>query len=162
MQPSNRSSQLLTQRLLSSSGISYFASNPDYAETSDEESRADAPRMSLQRPSSLLAQGARLSPRELSYADVLMQSTGSLISRNRPQNSIYHPTFRKKSVCILDCKFCKTDICQRGMKAILLADTRVELFSTDYIVPGRVQLVGNDYTTKNCHCRISDVACLGW
>lgn len=36
-----------------------------------------------------------------------------------------HPSFRSKPVCTLLCKFCDQDICQRGMKAILLADTKV-------------------------------------
>lgn len=41
-----------------------------------------------------------------------------------------HP-FMSKTVCELSCKHCCTTICRRGMKAILLADTAVELFSTD-------------------------------
>lgn len=45
------------------------------------------------------------------------------------------------------------------MKAILLGDTRVELFSTD-APPQQTQLVERDYMTKNCRCRIRDVACL--
>ncbi|TPX50093.1 hypothetical protein SeMB42_g02361 [Synchytrium endobioticum] len=45
------------------------------------------------------------------------------------------------------------------MKAILLADTTVELYSTD-APPCGVQLVCDDYMTRNCHCRIRDVACL--
>lgn len=44
-----------------------------------------------------------------------------------------HPNFRQKNVCTITCKFCQGGICKRGMKAILLADTRVELFSTDRI-----------------------------
>lgn len=36
-----------------------------------------------------------------------------------------HPSFRSKAVCSLLCKFCDQTICGRGMKAILLADTRV-------------------------------------
>ncbi|KAJ3335847.1 Protein fam72a [Gonapodya sp. JEL0774] len=46
------------------------------------------------------------------------------------------------------------------MKAILLADTTVELYSTDS-PPFGVQLVGDDYTTRNCYCRIRDVGCVG-
>ncbi|KAJ3334706.1 hypothetical protein HDU91_002585, partial [Kappamyces sp. JEL0680] len=34
-----------------------------------------------------------------------------------------HPSFRSKPVCQLGCSFCDVEICQRGMKAILLADT---------------------------------------
>ncbi|KAH6581039.1 hypothetical protein BASA60_002628 [Batrachochytrium salamandrivorans] len=71
-----------------------------------------------------------------------------------------HPQFRSKTVCMLNCRHCSTVICNRGMKAILLGDTRVELFSTD-VPPFRVQLVDKDYMTRNCRCRIRDVACLG-
>ncbi|ORX90793.1 hypothetical protein K493DRAFT_229675 [Basidiobolus meristosporus CBS 931.73] len=71
-----------------------------------------------------------------------------------------HPQFRSKTVCILSCRSCHTTVCQRGMNAILLADTRVELFSTDS-VPSGVQRIGPEYTTNNCHCKIRDVACLG-
>lgn len=41
------------------------------------------------------------------------------------------PQFRAKVVCELECLHCKTRVCDRGMKAILLADMAVELFSTD-------------------------------
>ena len=36
----------------------------------------------------------------------------------------------------------------------------MQLFSTDSI-PNGVQLVNDDYMTKNCHCKIKDIACLG-
>ena len=42
-----------------------------------------------------------------------------------------HPSFRKKCVMKLNCRFCGNCVCMRGMKAILLADNSVELFSTD-------------------------------
>ncbi|KAI8353043.1 protein FAM72, partial [Mortierella sp. GBAus27b] len=71
-----------------------------------------------------------------------------------------HPQFRAKAVCRLTCKSCLADVCMRGMKAILLADSRVELYSTDR-PPKGVQLVYDDYRTRNCKCRIRDVACLG-
>ncbi|KAI9339212.1 protein FAM72, partial [Zopfochytrium polystomum] len=70
-----------------------------------------------------------------------------------------HPQFRSKSVCQLFCRHCDELVCNRGMKAILLGDLRVELYSTD-APPVRVQLVAKDYITRNCHCRIRDVACL--
>ena len=47
-----------------------------------------------------------------------------------PRKSL-HPTFQKKRVLELLCRFCGNIVCNRGMKAILLADTAVELFSTD-------------------------------
>lgn len=44
--------------------------------------------------------------------------------RNRETVQL-HPSFRLKAVCELDCMYCSNDICKRGMKAILLADTSV-------------------------------------
>ncbi|CAG8471563.1 128_t:CDS:2, partial [Ambispora leptoticha] len=70
-----------------------------------------------------------------------------------------HHHFRSKPVCKLYCAHCNTRVCVRGMKAMLLADTRIELFSTD-VPPISVQLVAEDYITQNCHCKIRDVACL--
>ncbi|EXX55481.1 hypothetical protein RirG_225130 [Rhizophagus irregularis DAOM 197198w] len=75
------------------------------------------------------------------------------------QNMHHH--FRSKTVCKLNCAHCDNSVCARGMKAMLLADTRIELYSTDvppfsYVV----QLVGEDYMTQNCQCKIRDVACL--
>jgi hypothetical protein len=72
-----------------------------------------------------------------------------------------HSHFRYKIVCNLNCRFCDKLLCMRGMKAILLADTKVELYSTD-TPPGGVSLVNDAYITENCRCRIHDVACLGW
>lgn len=43
-----------------------------------------------------------------------------------------HPAFHTKSVVKLECKYCEKDICARGMRALLLADTNVELYSTDF------------------------------
>lgn len=42
-----------------------------------------------------------------------------------------HPAFQTKSVVKLECKYCERRICARGMRALLLADTKVELYSTD-------------------------------
>eukprot|EP00158_Paraphelidium_tribonemae_P004861 Partr_v1_DN27012_c0_g1_i1_m28906 putative family with sequence similarity 72, member len=71
-----------------------------------------------------------------------------------------HSHFRYKIVCRLNCRFCTKLLCSRGMKAILLADTKVELYSTD-TPPSGVALVNGDYMTENCRCKIHDVACLG-
>ncbi|KAI8916218.1 protein FAM72, partial [Gorgonomyces haynaldii] len=71
-----------------------------------------------------------------------------------------HPQFRSKVVCEIHCQHCSMTLCHRGMKAILLGDRKVELYSTD-IPPLQVQLIGDDYLTRACHCRIRDVACLG-
>lgn len=84
----------------------------------------------------------------------------NLSSRSSYSNNSLHSSFKSKSVCQLNCRYCQGILCRRGMKAILLADTRVELYSTD-AAPIGVQLVANDYVTRNCLCQIRDVACLG-
>ncbi|XP_077983257.1 protein FAM72B-like [Glandiceps talaboti] len=70
-----------------------------------------------------------------------------------------HPAFKAKTVLELQCKFCENTVCSRGMKAILLADTSVELFSTDFPTKLHVDVFGATYTTPSCSCRIRDVAC---
>ncbi|KAF9318872.1 Protein fam72a [Podila horticola] len=87
------------------------------------------------------------------------QTQGQAPSPNNISPSL-HPQFRAKAVCRLTCRSCLSDVCMRGMKAILLADSRIELYSTDR-PPAGVQLVYDDYRTRNCKCRIRDVACLG-
>ncbi|CAO3637511.1 unnamed protein product [Mucor hiemalis] len=65
-----------------------------------------------------------------------------------------------KPVYKLNCRHCSTVVCARGMKAILLADTAIELYSTD--TPSQsIHVLEKDYLTRSCHCRIRDVACLG-
>jgi len=68
--------------------------------------------------------------------------------------------FKTKTVCELECKSCFSNVCNRGMRAILLANSKVELYSTDAPPPG-VSLVAEDYTTSSCRCKVKDVACLG-
>lgn len=69
--------------------------------------------------------------------------------------------FRSKAVCSVSCQHCNVNLCSRGMKAILLGDRKIELLSTD-LPPSSVQLLEGDYMTRNCCCRIRDVACVGW
>ncbi|KAG0021926.1 Crossover junction endonuclease mus81 [Podila clonocystis] len=64
-----------------------------------------------------------------------------------------------KEVVRMACRFCESIICERGMKAQLLADQAIGLFSTDD-PPQSVQLIGSDYKPTNCNCRIRDTACL--
>lgn len=47
------------------------------------------------------------------------------------------------------------------MKAILLADTKVELFSTD-LPPQALKLLDEDKSTSGCRCKIRDTACNFW
>ncbi|KAL7747958.1 hypothetical protein RI367_006706 [Sorochytrium milnesiophthora] len=80
-----------------------------------------------------------------------------LVQRSMRQH--VQTTRRAKTVCCLKCRHCDSQVCARGMKAILLADAGVELFSTD-APPMGVALVNEDYTTQKCLCKIRDGACL--
>ena len=54
-----------------------------------------------------------------------------ILSRGEPirnQDRQVRPQFRSKVVCLINCKHCKTLVCKRGMKAILLADMNVIIF----------------------------------
>lgn len=50
-----------------------------------------------------------------------------------------HPSFQSKPVYDLRCLHCDALLCARGMKAILLADRSVELYSTDMPPPRLVR-----------------------
>ncbi|CAB1353425.1 unnamed protein product [Coregonus sp. 'balchen'] len=68
--------------------------------------------------------------------------------------------FKTKCVTQVNCIYCESLLCTRGMKAVLLADTEIELFSTD-IPPNRtVDFVASCYSTESCKCKLRDIACL--
>ncbi|XP_074241198.1 protein FAM72A isoform X2 [Saimiri boliviensis] len=46
------------------------------------------------------------------------------------------------------------------MKAVLLADTEIDLFSTDIPPTNAVDFTGRCYFTKICKCKLKDIACL--
>ena len=50
-----------------------------------------------------------------------------------------HPSFQSKSVYVLQCTLCESTVCVRGMKAMLLADRSMELYSTDLPPPRYVK-----------------------
>ncbi|XP_064606363.1 protein FAM72A-like isoform X2 [Liolophura sinensis] len=52
-------------------------------------------------------------------------------SEAEEKTDFLHPSFRKKSVYRLECGFCVANLCSRGMRAVLLADTATEMYSTD-------------------------------
>lgn len=68
---------------------------------------------------------------------------------------------RNKIVYKLNCTYCKASVCERAMRAILLADTKVELYSTD-IPPKAVVTMNEDRMTGGCNCKIRDTVCMGW
>ncbi|XP_029105508.1 protein FAM72A isoform X1 [Scleropages formosus] len=69
-------------------------------------------------------------------------------------------SFKNKCVTQVYCIYCDSLLCTRGMKAVLLADTDIELFSTD-IPPNRtVDFVASCYATESCQCKLRDIACL--
>ncbi|XP_060701028.1 protein FAM72A isoform X3 [Chiloscyllium punctatum] len=63
-------------------------------------------------------------------------------------------TFKNKLVNLLCCKFCDNVLCARGMKAVLLADTDVELYSTD-IPPTSGNAVGYHVVVPCKPCLLS-------
>ncbi|XP_077385450.1 protein FAM72A isoform X2 [Festucalex cinctus] len=68
--------------------------------------------------------------------------------------------FKNKCVAQVNCIFCDSVLCTRGMKVVLLADTEVQLFSTD-IPPNRtVDFVASCYSTESCKCKLRDIACI--
>lgn len=81
---------------------------------------------------------------------------------NRPTAEIPRngSALRHKLVYLLHCTYCERRVCWRAMKAILLADTKIELYSTD-IPPDALHLLQEDRMTQGCHCRIRDTVCRG-
>ncbi|KAJ3104752.1 Protein fam72a [Phlyctochytrium planicorne] len=125
-------------------------------------------------PSSALMQSARTNPviPTTSNTTVTYQSrassrrtavpTAPLRTRSTPiasTNPVTTPPFRSKPVHNLSCLHCATPICSRAMKAILLSNTRLELYSTD-MAPAEVEMVDCEKVTGSCRCKIRDVACL--
>lgn len=78
------------------------------------------------------------------------------VTNHRVNNAL-----RNKIVFKLKCAYCKIPVCDRAMRAILLADTKVELYSTD-IPPKAVVAMDEDRMTAGCNCRIRDTVCSGW
>lgn len=67
--------------------------------------------------------------------------------------------FGEKLVHELKCVACDQGLCSRAMKALLLADTKTELYSTDVSPLKGCVPVAQPYATKSCDCKIQDVAC---
>ncbi|KAL2770940.1 protein FAM72A isoform 1 [Daubentonia madagascariensis] len=63
-------------------------------------------------------------------------------------------SFKDRCVSILCCKFCKQVLSSRGMKAVLLADTEIDLFSTD-IPPTNGNIVGYHVIVPCTSCLLS-------
>ncbi|XP_049631094.1 protein FAM72C-like [Suncus etruscus] len=72
--------------------------------------------------------------------------------------------FKDRCVSILCkfCKFCKQVLSYSGIKAVLLADREIDLFSTDISPTNAVDFVGRCYFTKICKCKLKNIACLKW
>ncbi|XP_039225392.1 protein FAM72A [Crotalus tigris] len=69
-------------------------------------------------------------------------------------------SFADRCVSLLFCKFCQQVLSSRGMKAVLLADTETDLYSTDMPPISTVDFIGNCYYTEMCKCKLMNVACL--
>ncbi|XP_016085426.1 protein FAM72A-like isoform X2 [Sinocyclocheilus rhinocerous] len=62
--------------------------------------------------------------------------------------------FKNKCVTQVNCIYCDSLLCMRGMKAVLLADTEIELFSTD-IPPNSGNVVGYHVVAPCKPCLLS-------
>ncbi|XP_028590199.1 protein FAM72A [Podarcis muralis] len=69
-------------------------------------------------------------------------------------------SFADRCVTVLCCRFCQQVLSSRGMKAVLLADTETDLYSTDIPPTSTVGFIGNCYFTEICKCKLKNVACL--
>ena len=87
--------------------------------------------------------------------------TQNSIGINPNVTSRANNALRNKIVYKLNCAYCKIPVCDRAMRAILLADTKVELYSTD-IPPKAVVTMDEDRMTSGCNCKIRDTVCSGW
>lgn len=92
---------------------------------------------------------------------ILRGSAGIQNNINIGTNSRVNNALRNKIVFKLNCAYCKIPVCDRAMRAILLSDTKVELYSTD-IPPKAVVTMNEDRMTGGCNCRIRDTVCTGW
>ncbi|XP_066482001.1 protein FAM72A isoform X1 [Tiliqua scincoides] len=69
-------------------------------------------------------------------------------------------SFADRCVSVLCCRFCQQVLSSRGMKAVLLADTETDLYSTDIPPTSTVDFIGNCYFTEICLCKLKNIACL--
>ncbi|XP_054837306.1 protein FAM72A [Eublepharis macularius] len=69
-------------------------------------------------------------------------------------------SFADRCVSLLRCRFCQQVLSSRGMKAVLLADTDTDLYSTDIPPTSTVDFIGNCYFTEICQCKLKNIACL--
>ncbi|KAK9719994.1 hypothetical protein K7432_004412 [Basidiobolus ranarum] len=73
--------------------------------------------------------------------------------------TVFLPLSNKKPSCALNCRSCQTLVAKNVIPAVLLNNTRTEIFATD-IPPFGAEGVGPDCGTKSCNCRVTDLACL--
>ncbi|WAR26153.1 FA72B-like protein [Mya arenaria] len=63
------------------------------------------------------------------------------------KESTINPAVLQEEVYLLDCHYCGTKICDRGLKSFLIADEKVELFSTDTVDRSLVELTDEKFRT---------------
>ncbi|KAM4700632.1 protein FAM72A [Discoglossus pictus] len=69
-------------------------------------------------------------------------------------------TFKNRCVSVLSCRFCEQVLSERGMKAVLLANTTQEMYSTDIPPTHAVDFVESCYYLETCRCKLKNIACL--
>ncbi|CAO3592789.1 unnamed protein product [Absidia cylindrospora] len=99
------------------------------------------------------------SPYTQQVQTILQTAHHHQLQQQQQQQSSSHDVVPIKLVYKLSCRHCQHIVCARGMKAILLADVKIELYSTD-TPSSLIHLMDKDYSTRTCQCRIRDVACM--
>ncbi|KAF7683223.1 Protein FAM72B [Astathelohania contejeani] len=84
--------------------------------------------------------------------------TDQRIHRSQLDTHLSNRNNKRRFVYTIRCIDCKTTLCERGMRAMLLSNTNIHLYSTDTPM-STIQLAGHDYYTINCKCLIRDVGC---
>ncbi|KAG1189635.1 hypothetical protein G6F36_003738 [Rhizopus arrhizus] len=67
--------------------------------------------------------------------------------------------YDRKIVYRVECSGCYSVLSDRCMRAVLLSDRTVDLYSTD-LFPNSVGFVNGDYSASYCACRVRDIGCL--
>lgn len=70
------------------------------------------------------------------------------------------PQYSSEPVHSLECTQCGSTVCRRGMSAVLLANSDVQLFSTDCPEIREVATTANLFQAENCECWLVNMACV--
>lgn len=114
-----------------SSPSSSFTSPNSSSSSSSATAYSDHSMPAMRAPHSTGASPSTSQSYPVNHQFVMQQHPTQRVSLHQQPQRDFANAYPMKPVYKLSCKHCCSDICARGMKAILLADTRIELYSTD-------------------------------